>query len=734
ATAAIDSGYTIPVVEGAGGRATGPRTSVCPTTSRPLHDADDFTLGGRLWRSLAGRSQGCAASGRHDSDQTAGRSSEAAKLNWFWRWPAGAALGMVVADPRLAAPVRLGGGVVCADALMEATGRELPYSGSGSVNAGGGGGGGGGVCELPCLEEEELRHHLRQWPEAGDWTAGAAMLWRNAAGPSVRPPLEQSKVAATRHAARKRLLRAGLGLDLDLGLRHMHVAPMSCSGSQTAAAEAGETSRGSDGSGGGGADVSFPLLLVRRSAGRTGRPAGHGEGPGGGWSLVLPARWVMPVWTALVFAGARPTGQSEWRQLATHFRTPCFPYDHPYTPAGMRHNREALAKMSDAASRRPMGRARKPGDLGPVADWTRLMQPPAPGRQLPNSLRGGQPGRMQGGGPGTADDRHAVDMDVDREGGSSAVGTLVAGVDAGGHPAAAAAARTTARTTASASAMSHIRWALALSGSTLHRFLASGGDVDRDKHAIGIGPAQQALCKEQQQRRQPVHRGQQPVRGRQPANKDCLHGWSLRKALRLGLVAPKPPPADVPKFPPQQELPLEAEGQSVVAMTVEAGGVEARKVVGAAGPGPGPQGGARCLLYAVVKVEGKGVCEAGAEIIGRCNTAQGANSEKTPQGDHQREQQLEVVLGYVVSALTRGSPAYPGGLALCDAAGLTSLAGSAERYNLHRSGKRSDNIPTLRLWLRNPVSTALRVCRVEVLMPGDQIPHKPGAEQQLAWN
>ncbi|GLI61313.1 hypothetical protein VaNZ11_003669 [Volvox africanus] len=697
------------VEEGAGGQATRPGTAVSPANPPHLDDADDFALGGRLWRSLAGRSQGGAASGKHESGQKAGRSSEAANLNWFWRWPAGAALGMVVADPRLAAPVRLGGGVVCADALTEATGRELQHSGS--VNACGVGG--DAVRELPCLDEEELRHYLQQWPEAGDWTAGAAMLWRTAAGPSVRPPLEQSKVASIRHAARKRVLRAGL--DLDLGVRHMDVLPMSCGGSQVAAAEARETSRGSDGSTGtGGADVSFPVLLVRRPEGRTRRPAGHGDGSCGGWSLVLPARWVMPVWTALAFAGVRPTGQSEWRQLATHFRTPCFPYDHPYTPAGMRHNREALAKMSDAASRRPMGRARKPRDLGPVADWTRLMQSSLPGRQLPSSLRGGKTGHTQGGGPRAADDRHTVGMDVAGEGGCSASGTPLAVVDAGAHPAAALVVAASARTTASPGSMSEFRWALALSGSTLRSFLANGGDADRDRHAIGMGAAQQALCRERQ-------RGQQPVRGRQPANKDCLHGWSLRKALRLGLVAPKPPCADALKFPPQQKVIREAEGQHVGAMAMKSGGIEARKVVGVPGPGPGPQRGTRCLLYAAVKIEGKGVCEAGAEIICRYRTVQGASSEET--------QQQEVVLGFVVSAVTRGSPVYPGGLALCDAAGLANLAGAAES-----SGRRSDNIPTLRLWLRNPVSTALRACRVEVLMPGDQIPQKPGAEQQLAWN
>ncbi|GIL73796.1 hypothetical protein Vretimale_5343 [Volvox reticuliferus] len=706
AAAAIGSSRTISAAEGVRGQPTGLGSAIS-TTAPNLCDTEDSNLGGRLWRSFMERSQGGTVSANPDSGQQAGGST-AANLNRFWRWPEGAVLGMEAADPRLAAPVRLGGGVVRADALSEA---KLQYRSIGNA----GSGGDDGVCELPCFGDEELPYLLRQWPEAGDWTAGAAMLWRPAVGPTVRPPLEQSKVASIRHAARKRLLRAGLGLDL----RHMDVAAMGCGGSQLAA-KLEETSRGGDGSGGGCAGVSFPVLLIRRPEGRTGRPEGHGHCSVGGWSLVLPARWVMPVWTALAFTGARPTGQSEWRQLATHFRTPCFPYDHPYTPAGMQHNREALAKMSDAASRRPMGRARKPRDLGPVADWTRLMQSPLQGRQLPSSLRGGPPGHVQKGAPKETDNGRAVDMDVGGEGGTSAVGPVLAGADAGGSAAA----------LTSTSSMADISWALALSGSTLQRFLASGGDGYRNRPAIGMDAAQLSPFKERQHGQQQAQRGQRPVRGRQPANKDCLHGWSLRKALRLGLVAPKPPSADAANFPSQQEVPQEAEGQHV-AMNIESGGVRARPV-GAAGPGP--QRCARCLVYAVVKVEGKGVCEAGAEIIGRYNTAQGSSSKKELQGDYQREEQREVVLGYVVSAATRGSPAYPGGLALCDAAGYASLALDADSYNPYRSGRLSGHIPSLRLWLRNPVSTALRVCRVEVLLPGDEIPQKPGTNQQLAWN
>ena len=56
-----------------------------------------------------------------------------------------------------------------------------------------------------------------------------------------------------------------------------------------------------------GAATRLPMLAVRR---RLRGPAA------GGWSLVMPARWVMPVWQALVFAGARAVGQREWHWAA----------------------------------------------------------------------------------------------------------------------------------------------------------------------------------------------------------------------------------------------------------------------------------------------------------------------------------------------------------------------------------------------------------------------------------
>lgn len=42
---------------------------------------------------------------------------------------------------------------------------------------------------------------------------------------------------------------------------------------------------------------SFPCMLIQQ-------PGLLGRGFGSGWDVILPARWAMPVWKALVFAGA----------------------------------------------------------------------------------------------------------------------------------------------------------------------------------------------------------------------------------------------------------------------------------------------------------------------------------------------------------------------------------------------------------------------------------------------
>ena len=57
-------------------------------------------------------------------------------------------------------------------------------------------------------------------------------------------------------------------------------------------------------------NASCPALAVRHAS-SDGRAAPA-------WSLVVPAGWVSLFWHALVYEGARPAGQREWRWIAAH--------------------------------------------------------------------------------------------------------------------------------------------------------------------------------------------------------------------------------------------------------------------------------------------------------------------------------------------------------------------------------------------------------------------------------
>ncbi|GLC46043.1 hypothetical protein PLESTB_001024500 [Pleodorina starrii] len=844
-------------------------------------NGDGSSLGGRLWCSVWERDCGGGGGG--------GEGGEGPR--WQWRWPAGAVVGLVAADPRLAAPVAAGGGrALRADALAEAE----AYCGGGGMGDDGGGAGGSWGRELGAgaavnprrvseccvglgLGEAELRRQRRQWPEAGDWTLGAAALWSSAtAAPAagVPPPLDQSQVAAVRQAARRRLLQTGLGLGLGLagtsaaapgrGRRADAADAPAAAAGERGSRELQRPGEGSSSGGGGGPSVSFPVLLIRRpesgslhsgvpGAGgphgggqrqrqreqRRGRQAGQAgqatatsagrESPGCGWSLVLPAGWVMPVWTALAYTGARPTGQSEWRQLAAHFRMPCFPYDHPYTPAGSRYNVEAAAELAAAASRRPRGRARRPADLGPVADWSRLMQPPQmPVRPLPSSLMGRcKPRRTKagpasctagGGGGGAAHGGGAADrMEEDAAPASTAVAAVASrpGAIAGGGGGGEASSTAEGAVGATVPGAPDTDWSLALSRSTVRQFLFSGeGHGGGGGGGRGAGAAVAAapgFAPRQQQQQQ--QRGQRQERGRQPASKDRLHGWTLRKAVRLGLLAPPgpPPTAAAPAAPAAVALPTAApplpahikpHQQQHEGQVAEGRDVSMAEGGGEAAASQPPR--RRCLLYVALSVEGRGVCEAGAEVIGTVvggNSPQGSGGAGADTGGqladaHATQTEAPdvrlgadsrsapsvgeaVVVGYVVSAATRGSSAYPGGLALCDAAGLARCLpaappglgspGARDGGAVHRrsaagleteaqagaecvgaggesgasasagvgswfggageemgmqgwGGRRGGGVRVLRLWVRNPGSDALRCCRAELLFPGGEPP------------
>ncbi|BDA43704.1 probable ribonucleases P/MRP protein subunit POP1 at N-terminal half [Coccomyxa sp. Obi] len=75
-----------------------------------------------------------------------------------------------------------------------------------------------------------------------------------------------------------------------------------------------------------------------------------------GWSLILPAGWVSHFWQALVYEGARPAGQREWRWAAAHHGVAFFPHDFPDTPAYARLATELHAEQERLQQLRPKGR------------------------------------------------------------------------------------------------------------------------------------------------------------------------------------------------------------------------------------------------------------------------------------------------------------------------------------------------------------------------------------------
>ncbi|GFR41548.1 hypothetical protein Agub_g2262, partial [Astrephomene gubernaculifera] len=691
-------------------------------------DADEADLGASIWQSVWRSSE---------AGGTAAGACEGAAGQWRWRWPAGAVIGMVAADPRLAAPVAVG--AAQADALVAASATACVGSGGGSGGCGVGTDSqrrvSGGLsdeasrrrqqqrmCERPrLLQEEELRRQFRQWPEAGDWTAGASALWRtheperptssssgldrsSVCPMPVPPPMSQSAIDDIRRAVRRQVLRAGMGLALQ---------------AQGGVPEASRTTQ-AQGHVTHGSAASFPVLLIRRSAGlRSASVAGSQSAAterheAVGWSMVLPARWVMPVWLALTFTGARPMGQLEWRQVAAHWRSPCFPYDHPFTPAGEKYNRGRFAELVAAASKRPMGRARI-ADASPLADWTRLarfvdISSPS---QPPEALLGGPKRQPPGLPPSSSNSDKAVPFTTlaypptgpeavdssQRLVNSGAAMHLVDGSEVPSNGGIGAACTP-------APVMPVRSWGLILSDRLLRR-IEQGAGIQQGGSSGMCGKI-----------------------------KSSLQGWTLRKALKLGLLTPTVAPV---------------RAQPVPALHVEAL------------PQQAPQPPMQHLVFVGLRVVGPGVCEAGAEVLMPCGDRKlavwGSCSDFAPQRvapedcnvvqqaasaalEQHGVSKQALLLGYVVSAAPLGSELYPGGLAVCDAGSLARLLASDESQTgycrrdavagtaatsacsgwvvnsklLPSSGRGSANGRVVRVWVRNHGSVALRSCNATVLL------------------
>jgi hypothetical protein len=124
------------------------------------------------------------------------------------------------------------------------------------------------------------------------------------------------------------------------------------------------------------------------------------------------------------------------------------------------------------------------------------------------------------------------------------------------------------------------------------------------------------------------------------------------------------------------------------------------------------------MVYARVHVRGKGRCMEGAAVLASGPTAAplaaGPPAAGAPPAAAGAAPPGLRVCGYVCSALPRGAPeGYPGGLALCSG---PLLAAEPREDSVQGSGQRGR--AALRVWLRNPGSSALREASLHVLRPG----------------
>ncbi|KAG1669489.1 hypothetical protein FOA52_015656 [Chlamydomonas sp. UWO 241] len=299
--------------------------------------------GGRMWAGVCAQRRGEGVGGAPRRE---------------WAWPVDAVVGVRAVDPRVAAPVRLGLlGVSVARQPREA--EPLPAWSLGRLQA--------------------------AWPRAGDWASDVAELLAlggggGGGGPGsgggacegpaagvVARPVGGQRVGEARRAARA----AAAAPDRDVSMLSERGSDGGGSSEddhdgdsddamEEDASGGGGTGRSSSGGGasgsGSGRGATVPLLLVHRRHG--GSCGARGGLPG--WSVVLPAGWVGPLWGALTYTGARAATQLEWHWSASGAAAaPCFPYDFPHTPAGRAWATETRARHAAAAARRPAGRARR---------------------------------------------------------------------------------------------------------------------------------------------------------------------------------------------------------------------------------------------------------------------------------------------------------------------------------------------------------------------------------------
>ncbi|GAX77538.1 hypothetical protein CEUSTIGMA_g4982.t1 [Chlamydomonas eustigma] len=260
-----------------------------------------------------------------------------------WTWGAsGSVLGAHMLDPRMVTPISAGG---LSFSMPGLPARSKPLN--------------------PAQVTQCRRRHTN---EAGSWSLEAIQALILASNSSLNQTCSTAPFTphGSHEVALKRAAGRNSGLSFQIAKEVMTVeaeglspGSMICGKHYSCAFPHGSSTK--EGGEAACSSASFPMLLVRRWNG-SGRP-------GSGWSLVLPNAWVMPVWTALAFKGARPCGQLEWRWAAALMQVPCFPYDFPFTAAGASWASSVRVQDAAAASKRPAGRARKVSHAAAYIPW-----------------------------------------------------------------------------------------------------------------------------------------------------------------------------------------------------------------------------------------------------------------------------------------------------------------------------------------------------------------------------
>ncbi|KAL0019086.1 hypothetical protein WJX79_007648 [Trebouxia sp. C0005] len=98
-----------------------------------------------------------------------------------------------------------------------------------------------------------------------------------------------------------------------------------------------------------------PIILVRQGSCRK-RPQPCG------WSLILPAHWVLPFWQALIYRGGNVAGQREWGWVSQQLGIPNFPQDFPDCPAGADLAKLLAAEQDAAQQKKPKGKRTPAGN------------------------------------------------------------------------------------------------------------------------------------------------------------------------------------------------------------------------------------------------------------------------------------------------------------------------------------------------------------------------------------